>query len=116
MIQLKADLKGIPFFLLINGKDVIYERRNRRGSLIETAQWFPPIGKKVVSNIDPQEFLQWKFCKNEEDVYKMMKLDLMKNGCNIEEKRFNNIKERNAQFNKPEDKESIKDKEVEKIS
>jgi len=91
MIELKVYLKGIPFFLMIDGKKVVYERRTIEGNIIEKAQWFPPVStnKKVLSNITPEEYAQWATCKDEEEVYKLIKFDLIRNGCKVEEKRNN---------------------------
>jgi ribosomal protein S16 len=88
MIEIRADLKGIPFFLIIDGKNVVYERRNIDGTVIEKVQWFPPLpgDKKVLTNISPEEYAQWHACRTESEVIRMIKFDLMKNGCRFEEK------------------------------
>ena len=88
MIEIKSDLKGIPFYLIINGKEVVYERRNVAGDIIEKVQWFPPKEKKVLINLPPEEYAEWSACKTEEEVVRMMKIDLIKNGCKIEERRI----------------------------
>ena len=88
MIEIKAELQGIPFFLIINGKEVIYERRNVAGEIIEKVQWFPPKEKKVLTNITPEEYAQWCACRTEQEVIRMIKFDLTKNGCKIEEKKL----------------------------
>jgi len=84
MIELKANIKGISFKLFINGTEVIYEDYTGKKT-----QWFPPKSKDVFANLDPEEYVQWKNCKTEEEVYRLIKMDLIKNGCaDIKEKRI----------------------------
>jgi len=88
MIELKSNLQGLPFVIIIDGKTVVYERRNNKEEIIERSQWFPPVDKKVLANLDPLEYMQWKNARTEEEVYRLIKFDLVKNGCkNITEKR-----------------------------
>jgi len=84
MIKLKARLNGIPFSIEIDGKIVTHEGFNEKGEWLKT-QWFPPIEKKVITNLTPEEYAQWQLAKNEEDVYKLVKIDLIKNRCIITE-------------------------------
>jgi len=115
MIEIKADLKGLPFFLIINNKEVVYERRNKEGELIEKVQWFPPQDKKVLINLPPEEYAQWSACHSEDEVVRMIKFDLIKNGCKIEERIIDKSEKRFIQAEQTESikrTEDIKEKEV----
>lgn len=84
MIEIKASLKGIPFKLVINGKEVIYEDYTGKKT-----QWFPPKEKEVFANLSKEEYAQWVSARTEDEVYRFIKLDLGKNDCAIiEEKKI----------------------------
>ena len=78
MIRLKAALKGLPFSLDIDGKKVVYT--DYKGKV---TQWFPPEAKEVIANLSKEEYTQWHSCRTEEEVYRLVKFDLLKNGCII---------------------------------
>ena len=79
MIILKASYKGsVPFSLEIDGKKVTYIDYAGKKT-----QWFPPESKKVFANLDKEEYAEWSMAKSEEDVYKIIKVDLIKNECII---------------------------------
>ena len=88
MIKLKAAFKGVPFTLEINGKQVIHFGFNEKGKWIKT-QWFPPMDKKVMGNLPREEYIQWSLAKNEEEVYNLIKIDLIKNQCIITDEERN---------------------------
>jgi len=89
MIRLKASLKGIPFTLEINGKEVIYTDYAGKKT-----QWFPPNSKAVLASIDKEEYAQWSAANNEDEILRLIKFDLIKNSCIIIEEK-NEKKEKN---------------------
>jgi len=80
MIGIKATLKGVPFWIRINGKEV--KHKDIYGKV---TQWFPPQEVRVMSMINKEDYLQWIKARNEEEVYNIIKVDLMKDGCVIVE-------------------------------
>jgi len=88
MIKIKATLKGIPFDLTIDGKTVIYEGLDFETGNKVKEQWFPPLSKRVLANLDKEEYAQWKLAKSEKEVFNLIKLDLMKNECKFNMERL----------------------------